>query len=353
MTEAIRWTLARVRESAPILGAWLILVISPAFAQVPAYDVRDVKIAEEFAAKLVSPDAPQFSELRMKALELAATVRQSGAPQTRSLARGRDAGIYADPRYQENVRTMVEGTGAHTRIFNGAPALTTEFPEVVAVLGNYQSCSGVLIAPNVVLTAAHCHCLQINQWVIFGNSAALPTPAEQTFEVAKSIAMRECSRPAHGTDVALLFLKRASTVSHAVLATSEMLRAATEITAVGFGQTEQDTSGEKRKVDIAIASSSCNGTINGSSDETRYGCVKDREMVAGMAKLKKDTCYGDSGGPAYVKSSGGKYLLAASTSRGVAISNTTCGDGGIYERLTGSILDWIRKDNRVSVIVTP
>ena len=116
MTEAIRWTLARARECAPILGAWLILVISPASAQVPAYDVRDVKIAEEFAAKLVSPDAPQFGELRMKALELAATVRQSGAPQTRGLARGRDDSIYGDPRYQENGGSgSVSGDGSEER----------------------------------------------------------------------------------------------------------------------------------------------------------------------------------------------------------------------------------------------
>ena len=56
------------------------------------------------------------------------------------------------------------------------------------------------------------------------------------------------------------------------------------------------------------------------------------EFVAGQPFLDRDSCSGDSGGPAYVAADG-DWLLAGATSRATSSSVRPCGDGGIYERM--------------------
>jgi secreted trypsin-like serine protease len=60
------------------------------------------------------------------------------------------------------------------------------------------------------------------------------------------------------------------------------------------------------------------------------------EFYAGAEGLP-DTCNGDSGGPAFVKSKSGRLLLAGVTSRGLP----SCDRGGVYT-LVPAYLQWIR-----------
>jgi endonuclease G len=62
-------------------------------------------------------------------------------------------------------------------------------------------------------------------------------------------------------------------------------------------------------------------------------------MVAGRKGLGKDTCNGDSGGPAYLRQAGG-YVVAGLTSRATRSAAVNCGDGGIYVR-PSAFRDWI------------
>jgi secreted trypsin-like serine protease len=55
--------------------------------------------------------------------------------------------------------------------------------------------------------------------------------------------------------------------------------------------------------------------------------------------LDKDSCKGDSGGPAYIDVDG-EWQLAGATSRGTCKARRICGDGGIYTRVHAYV-DWI------------
>ncbi len=103
---------------------------------------------------------------------------------------------------------------------------------------------------------------------------------------------------------------------------------------MGFGNTEATGTfgyGQKRFVDVPIASPDCRGEISGEFDSVTYGCDVGLELVAGRPLLARDSCTGDSGGPFYVQD-GVPWLLAAATSRATDSSMSNCGDGGVYVR---------------------
>ena len=313
-----------------------------------------LKAAENFAAKLALPGSPEFEEYKRRALEIAISPLPTAHARSLSFeARRMRPSVEADPRYQNNVVAMVRqktSGAARPRVFGGIPVVASAFPDAVAVQGE-ALCSGTLIAPNVVLTAGHCHCGNANRQVTFGVDLQRP---EQMINVVRSVPMGTCHADGSmdgGRDVALLFLETSSPVKPRTLAGANLMASITDVTAVGFGLTEKGTSGIKVLVDLPVASPTCDGEQEGQTDDSYYGCVKTQEMVAGMQSLNKDTCRGDSGGPIYAKTPGGELLVAA-TSRGVATAGAaTCGDGGVYELLRGSILDWIQNTNHVDVTV--
>jgi secreted trypsin-like serine protease len=97
---------------------------------------------------------------------------------------------------------------------------------------------------------------------------------------------------------------------------------------------------------VPMVSIACNGnvpTANGNvSDATYYHCSSGTEMVAAAPSLSKDTCQGDSGGPMYVVTQDGGIYLAATVSRATGTPGVRiCGDGGIYVRVDGKVLQWI------------
>lgn len=66
--------------------------------------------------------------------------------------------------------------------------------------------------------------------------------------------------------------------------------------------------------------------------QQKYGCNAGIEMIARAPFLDKESCNGDSGGPAYMWS-GSDWLLAGATSRATKESQRNCGDGRIYTRV--------------------
>jgi hypothetical protein len=154
-------------------------------------------------------------------------------------------------------------------------------------------------------------------------------------------------------DLALLRLERpVANVSPRPIAIDDgLVERATSYRAVGFGATDRDATikpRHKREASITAASNGCTGSTNGQSDESAYGCKPNEEIVAGHLRDRTDTCNGDSGGPLYISSRGtgevtpsSEYRLAGVTSRASSLSQTMCGDGGVYERLDRGARDWI------------
>jgi hypothetical protein len=312
---------------------------------------RAAKAANGFASALYDDKTPEYIVTFKSALNSASAIPVlpfSVSPPTRG-GYVTSVGLFdRDPRYIENVKHLVldvaDGAG---RVWGGLPTLG--YLNTVVVTGGSGLCSGTVIAKNAVLTAQHCHCDGVNQFVATGSTFDGQHPG---IPIAKSTPMKKCDQPVSAeADVALLILRDDldASVVPATFASSARIDNARSVRLVGFGRDTNGNVGQKLFVDVPMASTSCSGTVKRNdgtavSDSAYYGCNKGFELVAGAALLNKDTCNGDSGGPAFVRDAAGNDYLAAATSRAVAYpSARPCGDGGVYVRVDGDIIAWVLK----------
>jgi hypothetical protein len=146
--------------------------------------------------------------------------------------------------------------------------------------------------------------------------------------------------PSH--DIAVLILEKAATASPVELATEDEVNSEDNVILVGFGYdhpTQAVGFGTKRRVDVPLTNLGGFTEPQITDIEQRHGFDTDFEFHAGRKELGKDSCNGDSGGPAYVLV-GDSYRLAGITSRAAFSSELPCGDGGVYTRIT-PYSDWI------------
>jgi hypothetical protein len=324
--------------------------------------VKQARAAVAFADALWPKGSPENAA----AVRFGLNAAQAAAPEPTPTIRGRNLRSTAtpattllerDPQFRENADRLLQ---SKERIWGGQPAHA--FPETVSVQGGGGLCTGTLIAPTAVLTAGHCHCDGVNQRVTFGDSSENP---DLVVRVVRSTTLVQCppnsgdisDAALKGRDVALLILEQPTHAVPAVLAESNMIDAATSVHAVGYGKTETGQIGLKMEVDVAVATAACRrmATTGQASDAEVYGCDPGAELVAGAPFLNQDSCNGDSGGPIYVQSASStpqnpRWLLAGSTSRATRNSVRPCGDGGIYERVDGAILDWVQSQGVTPVV---
>lgn len=251
--------------------------------------------------------------------------------------------IDLDNRYRSNFSDT-------TRLWGGAQVIPGTFPDTVAITGNGGICTGIVIGPKAVLTAAHCYCEGIREIVYFGDSVQ---GATSTSHVSGGEPMIPCDpdfQVGNG-DVAVLTVGTPLTIPARAFASTSLLNTAKYGRAVGYGIGKNfitDPAGIKRMVDVPMASINCSGKVETSPsttfpDATYYHCTAGREIVAGAPSLDKDTCKGDSGGPLYVQGSDGALYLGATTSRPTgAPGMRPCGDGGIYVRTDGAVTGWLQ-----------
>ena len=139
----------------------------------------------------------------------------------------------------------------------------------------------------------------------------------------------ECGEDLH--DIAWIRLSQPVDVEPIVPITDqaefdEAMNPGAELVFVGFGQTETGDIGTKREVTSTLT------TFNESGHEFRAGGDG------------KDTCLGDSGGPAFVRLDSGEVRLAGVLSRG-----GDCGEGGIYT-IPATELCWLRDSGGIDLV---
>lgn len=235
---------------------------------------------------------------------------------------------------------MASALGGDLRVVGGHPAAAGDWPDAAAVMfGKDQGCTGVLVAPDVVLTAGHCA----------GGIKAVRLNVTDYDDLSTGEEIRVTKTTAYPGywgkhDIAVLKLERASVYPPRRIALDcvldEHLSEGAEVAVVGWGAT--DVWGNDYGTILMEAFT----TVTDPDCSEMPGCWGvDDELGAGGDGI--DACYGDSGGPLYLLTDDGAYVVGL-TSRSYDGVDKPCEEGGIYTR-PDAVVAWIESTAGVTL----
>lgn len=227
---------------------------------------------------------------------------------------------------------LTEADRVRSGILGGMPAARGAWPGVGWL---DAGCTGVLVAPDLIIYAAHCG--DAIEKVYWGQDLRV-LPNGTSLDVvgaARAVGTKWCRThpegfPTSGSDIGFCVLEETGIEAHFFprIATGcyrEALEAGMEATLVGFGLDATSTFGQLRATRAAIRRIS-------------------REIEIGDAQM--GTCRGDSGGPAFVDlrgdlTKGADWALVGVLSSGVG--DEACGQG--YYTDVAAMLPWLEAES--------
>jgi trypsin len=213
-------------------------------------------------------------------------------------------------------------------VVGGTRASTSTYPWVVylATTSGFQYCGGTLVAPNKVVTAAHC--------TVGDSPSAVRVVAGRDDKQSSAGVVANVTRiwvhPSYqdatiGSDVSVLTLDRNlsyGTLPFATSADSALYTAGTTSRILGWGTTCSGCSASRYLLTATVP------LVSNSSCSSSYDEYNSTAMVcAGYSGGGTDTCQGDSGGPLVA---GGKLIGITSWGYGCA----EAGYPGVYTRVS-------------------
>lgn len=233
----------------------------------------------------------------------------------------------------------------NARIIGGQPVVDNAWDSVVALVDKDGDayCSGVLIHPKIIITAAHCILMSENMGLqihIGNGSQSGHNLTIITNEIISKKHYPEFSLQKQGAikskDLGYILLKNPiENITIVPILTDydeilENVNVGSKITLVGFGiDGATFVGGKKIKVDTSI------------NDRTEG--ISRHEVPIGSCGASGAP--GDSGGPAFIHLSDGLVKLLGITSRG---GNPCKGSTGIYSKLAASLC-WVAKDTGLEI----
>lgn len=182
--------------------------------------------------------------------------------------------------------------------------------------GAVGSCTGTIVLPRVVLTAAHCLDQDVTSVRVWLGSG--PEYVAQSFTYYPGFVFNQT-----GFDVGLVFLGEDLPRSAASLLTSRRANVGETAIIAGYGRDEN------------------NVTVSLRAGSTAVSGVTDQYIQTQFAPPSSSVCSGDSGGPLFLQHAG-RWSIAGITS---ATSTDACNQGTNFYQATNNtgVIGWIKQ----------
>ncbi|MEW2619340.1 serine protease [Streptomyces sp. NPDC048106] len=214
-------------------------------------------------------------------------------------------------------------------VVGGTATTTAAYPFIMQITdaSGSQFCGGSLVAPDKVVTAAHCMAGETTGSVrVVGGRTKLNGTDGTVSRVSRIWVNPGFSDATNGDDVAVLTLSTAmpyKPVSYVSSSQTGVYAAGTTARILGWGTTSENGSSADQLRTATVP------VVSDAGCRSSYGSdyVQSDMVCAGLSSGGVDTCQGDSGGPLLI---GG--VLAGITSWGEGCAEA--GYPGVYTRLT-------------------